>query len=97
MTSTDNNESQESILSWSNEEQYEKESGNKILLSQCFEDSPMHRDQIKGCEESIDQLQTTIGNIIKQAAQAQKYAKGEISKFLYIVKIETFLFLCYMN
>jgi len=70
-----NNESQESILSWTSEEQHEKESGTKILLSQCFEDSPMHRDKIKECEETIDLLQNTLNNIIKQANQAVKYAK----------------------
>lgn len=78
MTSSDNNEnneSQESILSWSNEEQYEKESGNRILLSHCFEDSPMHRDQIKECEDSIDQIQSMLASVIKTATQAQKYAK----------------------
>jgi hypothetical protein len=75
MTSVDNNASQESILSWTSEEQHEKESGTKILLSQCFEDSPMHRDKIKDCEESIDLLQNTIRNIIKSANQAVSYAK----------------------
>jgi len=75
MTSVDNNVSQESILSWTSEEQNEKESGTKVLLSQCFEDSPMHRDKIKDCEESIDLLQSTIRNIIKSANQAVNYAK----------------------
>ncbi|ORX44677.1 hypothetical protein BCR36DRAFT_586045 [Piromyces finnis] len=74
MTSV-NNESQESILSWTSEEQQEKESGTKILLSQCFEDSPLHRDKIKECEESIDLLHNTLNNVIKQANQAVKYAK----------------------
>lgn len=82
MTSVDNNASQESILSWTSEEKHEKESGTKILLSQCFEDSPMHRDKIKDCEESIDLLQNTIRNIIKSANQAVSYAKGIMNIFI---------------
>jgi len=84
MTSVDNNTSQESILSWSSEEQHEKESGTRILLSHCFEDSPMHRDKIKDCEESIDQLQNTISNVIKTATQAVKHAKEYSNCFVKI-------------